>query len=115
MTVRFDTWVEADTPKEAWEKLRLALEDKRMGDKLKNEFTVTILEDPDEDKARMKGELTVREVKDFCLSMENVDCDECPLRCKDDYCTIYSDMPLNWDIKEITKLVRGYKPEGEER
>lgn len=50
MIVRFQTWVEAGTLSEAWEKLRLSLEDKRMGDKLRSEFTACVLENGRGDK-----------------------------------------------------------------
>ncbi len=51
MTVRFSTWVEADNLEEAREKLRLSLEDKRMGDKLKDIFSACVLEDPEDKKS----------------------------------------------------------------
>lgn len=56
MRVRFNTWIEADSLEEAWERLRLSLTDKNLGDKLKKEFTATILEDPEEDKRNIGGE-----------------------------------------------------------
>ncbi len=112
MTVRFQTWVEANTLPEAWEKLRLSLEDKRMGDKLKSEFTATILEDGAEDKANIKGELTVREVKEFCKDVMEGDCSVCPLY---DWQCWREIGPCSWSIEEVTETIRGYKPEGEER
>ncbi len=111
ITVRFQTWVEADSLDEAWEKLRLSLEDKRMGDKLKAKFGACILEDPDEDKARMKGELTVREVKEFCKDLENASCYECPLFVHEiDKCYLIK-FPYFWNEKEMAEIIRGYKPE----
>lgn len=56
MTVRFNTWIEADSLEEAWERLRLSLTDKNLGDRLKEEFTATILEDPEEDNRNIRGE-----------------------------------------------------------
>lgn len=56
MRVRFNTWIEADSLEEAWEKLRLSLTDKNLGDRLKKEFTATLLEDPEEDKRNIRGE-----------------------------------------------------------
>ena len=56
MRVRFNTWLEADSLEEAWERLRLSLTDKNLGDRLKKEFTATILEDPEEDKRKIRGE-----------------------------------------------------------
>ena len=56
MRVRFNTWIEADSLEEAWERLRLSLTDKNLGDRLKKEFTATILEDPEEDKRKIRGE-----------------------------------------------------------
>lgn len=101
MTVRFQTWVEANTLPEAWEKLRLSLEDKRMGDKLRSEFTACVLE---------KGEeLTVREVKEFCKDMENASCYECPLFMREiDKCHLIK-FPYCWDEKEMAEIIRGYK------
>ena len=56
MRVRFNTWLEADSLEEAWERLRLSLTDKNLGDRLKKEFTATLLEDPEEDKRNIRGE-----------------------------------------------------------
>ena len=56
MRVRFNTWIEADSLEEAWERLRLSITDKNLGDRLKKEFTATLLEDPEEDKRNIRGE-----------------------------------------------------------
>ncbi len=135
MTFRFNTWVEADSPKEAWEKLRLSLEDKRLGDKLKDIFSVCLLEDGDEDKENrlveelkqkdekyhglveeliekykaLKEELTVRELFEWCLRHE--DCEGCKPKETGYGCPIQPGI----DIERLTSIVRGYKPEGEER
>lgn len=56
MRVRFNTWIEADSLEKAWEKLRVKLIEVRLGDKVREVFTATLLEDPEEDKRNIRGE-----------------------------------------------------------
>ena len=109
MTIRFNTWVEGDSLEDAWEKLRLSLADKNMGDKLKERFTATQLEDGEQDKERM-APLTVKELMDYCS----------PRMCKDcafgtaaseawHGCELYDDAPDTWNLGEMAKIIKGEK------
>ena len=111
MTMRFNTWIEADSLEEAWEKLRLSLTDKNMGDKLKERFTATQLEAPEQDKERM-APLTVKELRDYSKAFAT-SCSACVLY--DDYegeCWFGYSCPQllkDEDINKITKVIRGEK------
>ncbi len=61
-------------------------------------------------------ELTVREVMDYCNEHRDIPTNmsgcECPLWLYG--CHFDRTLPKYWDIEELTSIVRGYKPEGEE-
>ena len=50
MTIRFNTWIKADSLEEAWEKLRVKLMEVRLGDRIREVFTATQLENGEQDK-----------------------------------------------------------------
>lgn len=126
MTVRFNTWVEAQNVKEAWDKLWEKLRGGNMGEKLERVFTVAVLEDPEEDKREL-APLTVKELRDcFYKYYQYEGCStDCP------YCSWIEDdlwqcnLPgavnssyQEWscpgrlyddEIDELTKKVRGEK------
>ena len=57
MTIRFNTWVEADSLEEAWGKLAtLALECELGKKSFKKEFTATQLENGEQDKKEIENE-----------------------------------------------------------
>ena len=56
MTIRFNTWIEADSLEEAWEKLRVKLIEVRLGDRIREVFTATQLENGEQDKKERKNE-----------------------------------------------------------
>lgn len=45
MDIRFSTWIKAKSLEDAWEQLRVKLIEVRLGDKLRDVFTPTVLED----------------------------------------------------------------------
>ena len=106
MTIRFNTWIEADSLEEAWEKLRLSLTDKNLGDRLKKEFTATILEDGERDKKEL-APLTVKELRDYLKTVNH--CEGCPMSEQDGCRLDKGCISLMNDryIDEMTKAVRG--------
>ena len=111
MTVRFNTWIEADSLEEAWERLRLSLTDKNLVDKLKEEFTATVLEDPEEDKKEL-APVTVKELRDYSKGFAT-SCNGCVLHDEDEgECWLGYSCPQlleDEDIDEIAKKIRGEK------
>ena len=61
MTIRFNTWVDADSMEEAWDNLWLKLKGGDLGDRVEKIFTATILENPEEDKETISPCLKIRE------------------------------------------------------
>ncbi len=111
MIIRFNTWIEADSFEEAWEKLRLSLTDKNLGDKLKDKFTATQLEDGEQDKKEL-APLTVKELRDYAKEFV-YSCKGCELYDEDTgECWLDSNCPqllTNNDIDKMTKKIRGEK------
>lgn len=116
MTVRFNTWIEADSLEEAWGKLvTLASECEMRKKSFKKEFTATILEDPEEDKKEL-APVTIREVKALCekyVTYKPVNPHgDCPLfhkGCNHADCDCLWLIPANWDVEEIEEKIRGEK------
>lgn len=106
MTVRFQTCVEADNLDEAWSKLDDKCSNAFFGRDLHGTFSACLLEDPEEDKRNAQGELTVREVKEFCKDVMEGDCSVCPLY---DWQCWREIGPCSWSIEEVTETIRGYK------
>lgn len=111
MTVRFNTWVEADSIQEAWDKLWEKLRGGNMGDKLERVLTATVLEDPEEDKREL-APLTVKELRDYFKCFD-VGCEGCVMYTSDgSYCRFCDDcfsLVSDEEIDEIAKVVRGEK------
>ena len=125
MTIRFNTWIEADSLEEAWEKLRVKLIEVRLGDRIREVFTPAVLEDGEidsEEKFKKFAERAeqyaekpkslyeeLKRVADECRKRDS--CTSCPYLTPEGeeaywVCRVFRDDPEEYDLDEIPEEYR---------
>lgn len=125
MDIRFSTWVKAKSLEDAWEQLRVKLIEARLGDKIRDVFTPTILEDGEIDNEEKFKKLAER-VEKYAVGKKSLyeelkkvrnecrkhnTCETCPYLTPEGEpaywaCRVFGDNPYTYDLNLIPEEYR---------